>query len=59
MTDPFYRTVDLDGWSLTISSSDTVDLVLDGGPMPFSFCLNADQAEELLVALQAALEKIL
>jgi hypothetical protein len=56
MTDPFIQTISFDGWSITLSRSDTVDLYLEGGPMPLTLCLNEDQAEELELALRAALE---
>lgn len=53
----FRKVVDLDGFTMTISRSDTVDIVLEcSWPDPLIFHISADQAEELIEALSSVLE---
>lgn len=53
----FRMVVDLDGFTMTISRSDTIDLTLEcAWPDPLIFHISADQAEELAAALLSVLE---
>lgn len=53
----FRKVVHLDGFVMTISRSDTVDIILEcPWPDPLIFHISADQAEELIEALSSALE---
>ena len=55
---PFYRTVDLDGWTVTVSRSDTIDLTLEGSWLDkLIFHLSPDQVEALIAALNDASEQ--
>lgn len=55
---PFYRTIDLDGWTLTISRSNTIDLTLEGSWLDkLIFHLSPDQVDDLLTALNDASEQ--
>lgn len=55
---PFYRTIDLDGWTLTISRSSTIDLTLEGSWLDkLIFHLSPDQVDDLITALNDASEQ--
>lgn len=58
MTDDFFRTVHMDGVTIEVSRSDTIDLALECDfKGTILLHLNVDQVEELIEALDAAMEK--